>query len=99
MLHLNSIQSIPIVAISLAIAFLASYAALDLADRIGATRGWTRAAWLLGGSTTMGIGIWSMHGIAILAVELPIAVHYDVRLVIGSVMLAISASAAALAFA
>jgi signal transduction histidine kinase/CheY-like chemotaxis protein/NO-binding membrane sensor protein with MHYT domain/HPt (histidine-containing phosphotransfer) domain-containing protein len=99
MLHLNSIESIPIVAVSLAIAFLASYAALDLAGRIGATRGWTRAAWLLGGSTTMGVGIWSMHGVAILAVELPFDVHYDARLVLGSVILSIAASAAALAFA
>jgi len=50
-----------LVALSVLIAMFASYAALDLAGRVTAAGGWTRAVWLLGGAGAMGIGIWSMH--------------------------------------
>ncbi|MBA3557671.1 MAG: response regulator [Gemmatimonadaceae bacterium] len=99
MLHLNVTHSTAIVAVSIGIAFLASYAALDLAGRITAARGRVRLAWLLGGSITMGVGIWSMHGVAMLALKLPVEVRYDSRLVLISVLLAIAASSVALSFA
>ena len=38
-----------LVALSVLIAIFASYAALDLAGRVTATIGWTRAIWLLAG--------------------------------------------------
>jgi len=47
-----------LVALSVLIAILASYTALDLAGRVTASRGWARLSWLIGGSTSMGIGIW-----------------------------------------
>jgi hypothetical protein len=50
-----------LVALSVLIAMFASYAALDLAGRVTAAGGWTRAVWLLGGAGAMGTGIWSMH--------------------------------------
>jgi NO-binding membrane sensor protein with MHYT domain len=43
------------------IAIVASYAALDLAGRVTATRGRARLAWLSGGAIAMGIAIWAMH--------------------------------------
>src|SRR5437016_3775018 len=46
-----------LVALSVLIAMFASYAALDLAGRVTAARGWTRAVWLLGGAGAMGTGI------------------------------------------
>jgi len=49
------------VARSILIAVVASYAALDLAGRVTAARGWTRDCWLAGGAIAMGIGIWAMH--------------------------------------
>src|SRR6201998_2311701 len=58
------------------IAMFASYAALDLAGRVAAASGWTRAVWLLGGAGAMGTGIWSMHYIGMLAFILPIPVAY-----------------------
>src|SRR6202050_2305635 len=61
-----------LVALSVLIAMFASYAALDLAGRVTATGGWTRAVWLLGGGGAMGIGIWSMHYIGMLAFVLPV---------------------------
>ena len=65
-----------LVALSVLIAMFASYAALDLAGRVTAAGGWTRAVWLLGGAGAMGTGIWSMHYIGMLAFILPIPVAY-----------------------
>ena len=85
-----------LVALSVLIAVLASYAALDLASRVTAARGRIRFAWLSGGATAMGIGIWSMHYIGMLAFSLPIPVLYDWPTVLLSLLAAIFASAIAL---
>src|SRR6202165_2598094 len=85
-----------LVALSVLIAMLASYAALDLAGRVTATVGWTRAAWLLGGAVAMGTGIWSMHYIGMLAYILPVPVAYHWPTVLLSLLAAIVASAIAL---
>src|SRR5260370_34985882 len=60
-----------LVALSIVIAIFASYAALDLAGRTTAARGRARLAWLIGGATAMGVGIWSMHYTGMLAFKLP----------------------------
>src|SRR6266850_754794 len=85
-----------LVALSVLIAMFASYAALDLAGRVTATGGWTRAAWLLGGAGAMGTGIWSMHYIGMLAFILPIPVAYHWPTVLLSLIAAIVASVIAL---
>ena len=59
-----------LVALSVFIAMLASYAALDLGGRVTASRGRLRLVWLAGGATAMGMGIWSMHYIGMLAYSL-----------------------------
>src|SRR5712664_1040792 len=74
----------------------ASYAALDLAGRVTAAGGWTRAVWLLGGAGAMGTGIWSMHYIGMLAFILPIPVAYHCPTVLLSLLAAIVASVVAL---
>ena len=61
-----------LVVLSVLIAILASYTALDLAGRVTASWGWPRLAWLISGATSMGIGIWSMHYIGMLAFGLPV---------------------------
>src|SRR6267143_5829612 len=86
-----------LVALSVLIAMFASYAALDLAGRVTAARGWTRAVWLLGGAGAMGTGIWSMHHIGMLAFILPIPVAYHWPTVLLSLLAAILASVVALA--
>ena len=85
-----------LVAVSVLIAILASYAALDLAGRVTAARGAARWLWLTGGSAAMGLGIWSMHYIGMLAYELPIPVFYDWPTVTVSLLAAVVASAGAL---
>jgi PAS domain S-box-containing protein len=85
-----------LVALSVLIAIFASYAALDLAGRVTAARGWTRAVWLLAGAGAMGTGIWSMHYIGMLAFILPIPVAYHWPTVLLSLFAAIFASIIAL---
>jgi PAS domain S-box-containing protein len=85
-----------LVALSVLIAVLASYAALDLAARVTAAHGRMRFAWLFGGAAAMGTGIWSMHYIGMLAFSLPIPVLYDWREVLQSLLAAVVTSAVAL---
>jgi two-component system sensor histidine kinase/response regulator len=84
------------VVLSVAIAVGASYAALDFAARVNSARGTARRFWLGGGAVAMGIGIWSMHYIGMLAYRLPLMVQYDWPTVLLSLMAAIVASLAAL---
>ena len=84
------------VARSVLIAIAASYAALDLAGRVTAASGRTRAAWLTGGAIAMGIGIWAMHFKGMLAFRLPVQVSYYWPTVLLSLLVAILASAFAL---
>ena len=85
-----------LVALSVLIAIFASYAALDLANRVTAAGGWTRVVWLLGGAVAMGTGIWSMHYIGMLAFILPVPVAYHWPTVLLSLFAAILASVIAL---
>src|SRR6202023_3357925 len=85
-----------LVALSVLIAMFASYAALDLASRVTAADGWTRALWVLGGACAMGTGIWSMHYIGMLAFILPIPGAYHWPTVLLSLFAAILASVVAL---
>ena len=85
-----------LVALSVVIAIFASYAALDLAGRTTAARGRVRLAWLIGGATAMGVGIWSMHYIGMLAFSLPVPVLYDWPTVLLSLLAAVFAAAVAL---
>src|ERR1700688_634001 len=85
-----------LVALSVLIAMFASYAVLDLASRVTAAGGWTRALWVLGGACAMGTGIWSMHYIGMLAFILPIPVAYHWPTVLLSLFAAVLASVIAL---
>src|SRR6202035_945683 len=85
-----------LVALSVLIAVVASYTALDLAGRLTAARGAARMYWLIGGAMAMGFGIWSMHFTGMLAFILPVQVLYDWPTVLLSLVFAILSSALAL---
>jgi diguanylate cyclase (GGDEF)-like protein len=85
-----------VVLLSFLVAVLASYTALDLASRITASTGMAAACWLLGGAFAMGMGIWSMHFIGMLAFSLPIPMAYDVGITLASMGIAIVVSGFAL---
>ena len=81
---------------SVFIAFAASYAALDLTGRVTIANGRVRLAWLGGGATAMGIGVWAMHLKGMLAFRLPVPVEYHWPTVLASLLLTILASAVGL---
>ena len=85
-----------LVFISLCVAILASYTALDLAGRIATARGRTVYLWMSGGALAMGFGVWSMHFIGMLALELPLDLGYDLGLTLWSLLVAILSSGFAL---
>ena len=78
-----------LVALSILVACLASYTALDLAARVNIARGLARRLWLVAAASTMGGGIWSMHFVAMLAFVMPIPMSYDIGLTILSLLVAI----------
>jgi diguanylate cyclase (GGDEF)-like protein/PAS domain S-box-containing protein len=85
-----------LVALSVVLAILASYAALDLAGRVTSARGWSRAAWLSWGAAAMGLGIWAMHYVGMLALIMPMPVAYHLPTVALSLLAAMAASGVAL---
>lgn len=78
-----------LVLISLLVAVLASYTALDLAGRIATAQGSAARLWMAGGSLAMGVGVWSMHFIGMLAFTLPVELGYDVSITALSLLIAI----------
>jgi diguanylate cyclase len=90
---MNSTYDLWLVALSLAVAALASYTVLDISARIsllGITR--LRRVWLAGGAVAMGLGIWSMHFVGMIAFSLPIALGYDAVITGASLVIAIGVS-------
>jgi diguanylate cyclase len=89
--------NIGLVMVSVLISIGASFAALSLSDRArAATTVGSRRFWLAGGSVAMGVGIWSMHYLGMLALTLPVPVFYFWPTVLLSMLLAIAASSVAL---
>ena len=80
------------VAASIAIAILASYAALTLSARVGSRVGLARAPWLIGGGIAVGLGIAGMHFVGMLAMRLGVPVSYDIPLTLLSFLVAVVAS-------
>ncbi|POA27912.1 MULTISPECIES: bifunctional diguanylate cyclase/phosphodiesterase [unclassified Pseudomonas] len=78
-----------LVLISLCVAILASYTALDLTGRIATAKGRAVHFWTAGGALAMGIGVWSMHFIGMLAFRLPIILGYDIGITALSLVIAI----------
>jgi diguanylate cyclase (GGDEF)-like protein/PAS domain S-box-containing protein len=85
-----------LVALSIVLAMFASYAGLDLAGRVTSSNGWPRTIWLSGGAGAMGLGIWAMHYVGMLALKMPMPVSYHLPTVALSLLAAIAASVVAL---
>ena len=82
-----------LVIFSIVIAIFASYTTLELTGRMTPKNGKNiRLGWLMGGSLTMGTGIWAMHFIGMLAYHLPVLIAYDLPIVIVSWLAAVIAS-------
>ena len=88
-----------LVSLSVFVAILVSYTALNLAIRVSSTNRASARLWLGGGAIAMGGGIWSMHFIGMLAFSLPIPLAYDVNSTLASLAIAILISGFALQIA
>ena len=88
-----------LVALSIAVAILVSYTSLALAARVAAAENASARIWLIGGAVIMGIGIWSMHFIGMLALTLPFRLRYDITTTSLSLLVAIITSGCAIGIA
>ncbi|TYO62923.1 PAS domain S-box protein [Bradyrhizobium hipponense] len=96
--HHAVFHDLVLVALSILIAALASYTALDLATRMRAASGRARRSWLLAAAIAMGGGIWSMHFVGMLAFSQPgLEISYDPFLTLLSLAIPIVVAAAAFA--
>ncbi|MGV8926706.1 MAG: putative bifunctional diguanylate cyclase/phosphodiesterase [Ewingella sp.] len=93
---LSSDYNAVLILFSFIVAMLASYTALDMAGRVATTQGKASRFWLAGGALSMGIGIWSMHFIGMLAFSIPVSMGYDPLITLFSMVIAIVSSAFAL---
>ena len=88
-----------LILLSIIVAIIASFVALDLVSSlVPSRRRKNKKYWLAGGAVALGTGIWSMHFIGILAYRLPIAVPYDIRFIVFSILVAIIVSGFGLVF-
>jgi len=86
-----------LVVLSLGVAMLAAWAALLIVDRIVESIDRpVRRAWLLAGAAVLGVGVWDMHFLGMLAFDLPVPVSYDASWTLLSALPAILGSAGAL---
>ncbi len=85
-----------LVCLSLGIAILASYTTVSLGQQILFATGWRQWPWLTGGALAMGTGIWTTHFVAMLALELPLPVNYDLLITGLSLVYAVLAAGVAL---
>ncbi|MCV3770795.1 MULTISPECIES: putative bifunctional diguanylate cyclase/phosphodiesterase [Enterobacter] len=85
-----------LIAISYLVAFIASFVALDSAGKIPLSSRKAALFWRIAGGVTLGIGIWSMHFIGMLSMQMPMMMSYDLWLTLASLGVAVVASATAL---
>lgn len=91
--YMEGTYNISLVLLSYVIATMAAYVALDLAGRIRMTTNRiVQFCWLIGGAFAMGMGIWSMHFVGMLAFMMPMPMYFSPFLTILSMFIAIIAS-------
>jgi diguanylate cyclase len=88
-----------LVTLSVVVAILVSFTSLRLAARVAESSRAAGRAWLVLGALSMGVGIWAMHFIGMLAFSLPIQLRYDLALTFGSLGAAILTSGFAIKIA
>lgn len=92
-IHINGDHNIILVIFSILIAMSSSYTALHLNSRLESLeKGIIRTYWLIAASLTMGSGIWAMHFIGMLALQINVDVRYNPFLVIISMILPVLTS-------
>ncbi len=87
--------SIPLVTLSIVISIIASFTAFGISERaFSASNKTIETLWNLFGAVAMGLGIWAMHFVGMLALSLPVQITYDAKFTLLSVLPAIGACGA-----
>lgn len=81
-----------LIILSVLTAMYGSFAALSHAERMRETTGTPAYFWMLAGGITLGLAIWAMHFIGMLAFHLPVPIAYDSFLTLISVLPAVAAA-------
>lgn len=85
-MNLDGSYDLRLVALSVVIAVFVSYTAFGLMWRVINAAGAAHSRWLIGAASIMGAGVWSMHFVGMLALQLPVTVTYDIPLTLLSVV-------------
>jgi len=81
--------SLGLVILSVVVATIGAYVAIEIAQRVRSAGQHRRILWTWGGALAMGLGIWSMHFVGMLALQLPVPVWYEALFTAGSVLAAV----------
>ncbi len=76
----------PLIFLSILVAIIGSFTALTHAQRMRESSGRAATLWMVAGSITLGLAVWSMHFIGMLAFHLPIPIGYDLTLTLLSIL-------------
>ncbi|EDQ9495610.1 EAL domain-containing protein [Salmonella enterica subsp. enterica] len=85
-----------LVAVSFAVAIFASYTALNMAGRVAGSARSNARIWLMGSGFALGVGIWAMHFVGMLAMDHAMNMRFDPFLTGLSMLIAIGSSLFAL---
>lgn len=87
------------VGLSITAVVLSSMTALLMAGRAGSAVGKSRLVWAIASATALGIGVWSMHFIGVLALRHPLDISFDGPLTLLSILPTMLASLGMVALA
>ncbi|MFN2636755.1 MAG: MHYT domain-containing protein [Gemmatimonadaceae bacterium] len=90
--------NLALVILSVVVATLGAFVAIEIAQRVRAGTGKRRLLWTGGGALAMGLGIWSMHFVGMIALHLPTLIWYDAVLIFASFVAAVVGCTIAFAF-
>ena len=89
MQHLEYSHNLWLVAASLCVALMAGFTGLSLTNGLSARPVAQKKVAVALGAVSLGGGVWSMHFVAMLGLQLPIAYYYDAAITLGSALIAI----------
>lgn len=83
---ITSSYDLPLVLLSILVAIFSSFVALDISSQLAERSSKLKIRWIVSGALIMGLGIWSMHFIAMLAFHLSMEVSYSLPIVLLSIL-------------
>ncbi|GFZ95371.1 hypothetical protein GCM10008018_47160 [Paenibacillus marchantiophytorum] len=90
MQHLNThTYNLAFSILSFILVLIASLTCLNLTRKVASSTAWYQKLWIASSALSLGIGIWAMHFIALLAYPFPAGLTYDIQTVLISVSIAV----------